>query len=99
MYGCAAWTLKKAEEKQLLVFEVAALRKILGIHIMDKMRNENITTALNLTDTIVQKVHERQHKWLGHIVRMDENSDPNTALHGRVEGTPGRGRPRTTWLK
>jgi len=41
VYCCEAWTLKKAEEKQLLVFETAALRKILGIHIMDKKRNEN----------------------------------------------------------
>jgi len=55
--------------------------------------------ALNLTDTVVQKVQERQHKWLGHIVRMDENRIANTVLHGRVEGTPRRGRPRTTWLK
>ena len=83
LYGCETWTLRKAEEKQLLVFEMAALRKILRIHIMDKIRNENIRKALNLTDTIVQKVHERQHKWLGHVLRMDGNRITNTALHGR----------------
>jgi len=51
-----------------IVFEMAALRKIglLGIHIMDKVRVENIRRALDLTDTIVQKVHERQHRWIGH---------------------------------
>jgi len=54
LYGHEARTHKKSEEK-LLVFEMAALRKILGIHIMDKMRNENIRMALNLSDTIVQK--------------------------------------------
>jgi len=65
------------------VIEVAALmRKILGIHIMDKMRNENIRMALNLTNTIVKKVYERQHKWL-------QTYRPN-GLHGRVEGTPRR---------
>jgi len=52
---------------------MAALRKILGIHITYKMRNKNIRMALNLTDTIAQKVRERQHKWHGHIGRMDKN--------------------------
>ena len=99
LYGCETWTLRKAEEKQRLVFEMAALRKILGIHIMDEIRNENIRKALNLTDTIVQKVHERHHKWLGHVLRMDENRIAITALHGRVEGTNKRGRPKTTWVK
>jgi len=50
--------LRKMKKTTILVFEMAALRKILGIHIMDKMRNENIRMALKMTDTIVQKVHE-----------------------------------------
>jgi len=50
LYGSEAWTLKNAEEKQLLVFETAALRKIINWHHHDV---ENIRRALNLTDTIV----------------------------------------------
>jgi len=42
LYGCETWTLRKAEERQLLVFEMASLRKILGFRIMDKMSNEDI---------------------------------------------------------
>jgi len=61
---CEEWTFEKAEEK-LLVFKMAAFRKILSINIMNKMINENIRRALNLTDTIVQKVRERQHRRLG----------------------------------
>ena len=43
--------------------------------------------ALNLTDTIEQKVHERQHKLLGHVLRLDENKIANNALHKRAEAT------------
>ena len=87
--------------KQMIkqVFEMAALRKILGIHVMVKIRIENIRKALNLTDTIVQKVHDRQSKLLGHVLRMDENRIANTAQHGRVEGTNKRRRPKKTWVK
>jgi len=101
LYGCETWTLKKAEERQLLVLRWQPLRKILGIHIIDKMRNEHIGMALNVSDTIVQKVHERQHRWLGLVLWMDENRIASTVLHGRMERTPkrgGRGRQRTTWL-
>ena len=52
-----------------------------------------------MTDTIVQKVHERQRKWLGHVLHMDENRIAYTALHGGVEGTNKRGRSKTTWVK
>ncbi len=72
LYGCEAWTLRSAEEKQLLVFEMAALRKILGVRIIDKMRNDDIRKALNQTETIMQKVHERQHQWFGHVLHMDK---------------------------
>ncbi len=61
LYGCEAWTLRSAEKKQLLVFEMAALRKILGVRIIDKMRNDDIRKALNQAEMIMQKVHERQH--------------------------------------
>lgn len=33
---------RSAEEKQLLVFEMAAFRKLLGVRLIDKMRNDDI---------------------------------------------------------
>ncbi len=74
LYGCEAWTLRSAEEKQLLVFEMTALRKILGVHIIDKMRNDDIRKALNQTETIMKNV---QHQWLGHVLRMIKNRIAN----------------------
>ena len=65
---------------------------------IDKMRKDDIRKALNQTETVVQTVHRRQHQWLGHVLRMDKNRIANIALHGRVEGTARRGRPRTTWM-
>lgn len=85
---------RSVEEKQLLALEMAALRKLLGVHILDK----KIRKALNQIQTIMQKVHERQHQWLGHVLRMDKNRIANIALNTRVEGTTKRGRPRITWM-
>ncbi len=48
------------------------------------MRNDDIRTALNQTDTIM----------FGHVLRMHAN----ITLHGRVEGTAKIGRPIVTWM-
>ncbi len=58
-----------AEEKQLLVFEMAALGKILGVRIIDKMRNDDSRKALNQTEAIMKN---GQHQWFGHVLRMDK---------------------------
>ncbi len=55
LYGCEAWRLRSAEDKKKLLFEMAALRKILGVCIIDKMRNDDIRKALNQTEMIMQK--------------------------------------------
>ncbi len=98
LYGCEAWTLRSAKENQQLVFEMAALRKILGVRIIDKMRNDDIRKALNQTEAIMKNVHDRQHQWFGHVLHMDKNRIANITLHGRVEGTAKRGCLRITWM-
>ncbi len=71
-----------AEENQLLVFEMAALRKILGVRIIDKMRNDDSRKALNQTEAIKKN---GQHQWFGHVLRMDKNRIASITVHGRVE--------------
>ena len=48
--------------------------------------------------TIVQVVYQRQHRWLGHTLRLDSGRIAITALQGKVEGVRRQGRPRATWL-
>jgi sorting nexin-29 len=99
LYGCETWTLRAKEESMLNVFEMAALRKIAGVKLIDKIRNEAIREQLGQRRTIVNEVHERQNRWLGHVLRMDGNRIPITTLEGRVEGVRRQGRPRTSWTQ
>ena len=64
LYGCQIWTLNQAAENKILVFEMAVLRKILGITRLDKIRNVDIRTGLGCNKTLVQVIHERQHRWM-----------------------------------
>lgn len=99
LYGCETWTLRKAEEKKLLVFEMAALRKILGVSRLDKIRNEEIRRRTGCNRTVVQVIYERQHRWLGHVLRMNDERIARTALHGKVDGKRRQGKPKLTWIK
>ena len=70
IYGCESWTLTASVEKKLLTYEMAALRSILGVRKLDKIRNKEIRRRLGCTNTLVQLVCVRQHKWLRHVLRM-----------------------------
>ena len=97
LYGCETWTLRAKEEAMLNVFEMAALRKIAGLKLIDNVRNETIRDKLGQQQTIVQTIHERQTRWLGHILRMNEKRIPKVILEGKVEGVRRQGKPRTNW--
>ena len=98
LYGCETWTLTATLEKKLLTFEMAALRTILGVRKLDKIRKKEIRKRVGCTNIIVQVVYTRQPKWLGHVLRMDQEHIAKTVLHGKVEGTRRRGKPKTTWI-
>ena len=70
MLDAKTWTLRQAEEKKLLVFEMAAIRRILGVRRIEKIRNEEIRTRTGCVNTTVQ-VYQRQHRWLGHTLKLD----------------------------
>jgi hypothetical protein len=61
-------------------------------------RNQEIQEIINDED-VVRTVKSRRLEWLGHVERMDDNRKPKKILHGRMEGTRKRGRPRKRWLQ
>ena len=85
-------------ENKLLVFEMAALRRMLGVSRRDKIRNVDIRERLGVKETLVQKVYQRQHTWLGHVWRMNNERIAKFALEGKVEGKRRVGKPKISWL-
>lgn len=81
----------------LEVFEMAALCKIAGVNLVDRIRNDDIRAELGQKRKISDEVHERQTRWLGHVLRMDNERILKMVLEGRMEGTRRAGRPRINW--
>ena len=46
---------------------------------------------------IAKRITTQQFHWLGHVVRMDEDSPPRRLFHAMVGGHRRKGQPRTRW--
>ena len=97
-YGCETWILKKKDEQRLLVFEMACLRKILGVTRLDKVRNTAIRESLNFHISIVNRVRAKQLSYFGHVKRMPSFRYPKITLEGIIPSIRPRGRPPMRWL-
>ena len=96
-YGAETWTLTKSVSARLAVFERKVLRRILGavkqgdnwrIRYNSELYEINLETYVKLT----------RLRWLGHVVRMDNNRRVKIIHNGMPEGTRTRGRPRQRWM-
>ena len=99
MYESECWTLRKEDERRLLVAEMTWLRRIRGRSRRERIRNEKTKEELGAEEMVIKKIKRRRPTWFGHVERMEGKrlGLPNTALHGHVRGE-SRGRPRKRWM-
>ena len=92
------WTLKKADEKRLVAFEMRCYRRLLRIRWQDFQTNESIRIQFSRQHTIMDRVRRRKLELFGHICRMPDNRTLKRVLFGAVEGRNYQGRPRKRWV-
>jgi len=85
-YGSETWTLTKADENLLRIFERKILRKIYGpIQEEDTWRirnNEELNRSVDGED-IVKFIKAQRIRWLGHVKRMEVGAMPRKMMEGR----------------
>ncbi|XP_072041667.1 uncharacterized protein [Amphiura filiformis] len=97
-YASEAWTIKKRDEQRLLVFEMACLRKILGVTRRDRIRNTSIRDTLDYQCTVMNKIRAKQLSYYGHVKRMPPSRYPKIVLEGTIPGKRPKGRPPIRWM-
>ncbi|XP_055371836.1 uncharacterized protein LOC129605867 [Condylostylus longicornis] len=97
-YGCECWTLKTSDSNLLSVFERKMLRKIYGpVRNEDgtyRIRNNNELEELIKHQTVIRYIKAQRIRWLGHVIRMPEDSKAQIILNRKEYGTQARGRPK-----
>ena len=101
VYGAESWTLSAADEKSLGTFERKVLRKIYGPIFADGEYRRRMNSELyNLYNDveIVSRVKLQRLRWLGHVVRMDEEAPARKVFETAPSGgSRRRGRPFLRW--
>ena len=94
LYGCEAWTLYRRHIKQLESFHMRSLRSILKIRWQDKVTNIEVLDRAG-SISIEAMILRKQLRWVGHVIRMDDQRLPKQLLFGELcSGRRNRGRPR-----
>ena len=86
------------DEQRLDVFLHKCLRRILRIFWPMMVSNEELQRRAQ-TELISKQVRRRRWKWIGHVLRMNQDRTPSVALTWAPEGKRKRGRPKETWRR
>jgi len=70
----------------------------MGITWKGKVSNERVRAQTQL-EKINLIVKERRLRWLGHVLRMDNNRLPRQAVHWNISNTKRKpGKPQKNWI-
>ncbi len=91
-------TLTKALAHKIDVFQRSLLRRVVGTRRVEKMSNIDLYCK---TETIPwsQTIKRRRLNWLGHLLRLPDETPAKQALKEFLRKTKRPpGKPKTTWL-
>ena len=98
LYGSECWKMTKETCKKLDTFQTKCLRRIRRILWPEKIKNEDLHKSCNM-EPISACVKRRRLRWLGHVLRLPNNSLARMALRWTPQGKRKRGRPKITWRR
>jgi len=79
-YNSETGILTAETNRQLRVFEMGCLRRIMDVTRRDHIKNVDIRTSWHYKEDIVERIQARKLRYFGHVVRMDQHRLPNIAL-------------------
>ena len=94
LYGSETWTLYRKHVNKLEQFHQRALRCILGIRWQDRITNTEVLNR-STSQSIESLLVKAQLRWVGHVIRMEDNRMPKQLLYGELaSGKRNLGRPK-----
>ena len=97
IYGSECWGLKKKDQRKLLTTEMSMLRKMLGVTLRDKIRNEEVRRRTTVMTSVVTVVEQNKLRWYGHVLRKEKEDVVKQAWEEPVRGKRSRGRQLKRW--
>ena len=98
IYASESWIhSQKSETQLLLVSEMGCFRSLLGLILMDRIRNDEIRNRLGVTTTIVDIIRKRRLSWFGHVIRRGLDSTVKIVFKDDFTNPRPREKPPKRW--
>ena len=98
IYGSETWSIKLEQTRRFERAEMRMVRWMCGVSLREKKRSDDLRSMLGIEN--VKHVMARSRlRWMGHVLRKDDDDWVKGCMEFEVEGTRCRGRPKLTWRK
>ena len=97
MYGCASWTIKKAECRRIDAFELWCWRRLLRVPWTARRSNQSILKEISPECSLERLMLKLKLQYFGHLMWRADSFE-KTMMLGKIEGRRRRGWQRRTWL-
>ena len=96
MYGCANWTIKKAECRRIDAFELSCWRRLLRVPGTARRSSQSILKEISPEYSLEGLMLKLKLQYFSHLMRRTDSFEKSLML-GNIEGRR-RGRQRMRWL-
>ena len=97
MYGCASWTVKKAECRRIDVFELWCWRRLLRVPWTARRSNQSTLKEISPGSSLEGMMLKLKLQYFGHLTQRIDSLE-KTLMLGGIGGRRRRGRQRMRWL-
>ena len=97
MYGCESWTTKKAESRQIDVFELWCWRRLLRVPWTAKRSYQSILKEISPGCSLERLMLKLKLQYFGNLMWRADSLE-KTLMLGKIEGRRRRRRQRMRWL-
>ena len=101
IYGCESWTIKKAEDRRIVAFELWCWRRqsswTLWVPWTGRRSNQSILKDISPGCSLEGLVLKLKLQYFDHLIRRADSFE-KTLMLGKIEGRRKRGWQRMRWL-
>ena len=90
MYGCASWTIKKAEHRRMDAFELWCWRKLLRVPWTARRSHQSILKEISPEYSLEGLMLKLKLQYFGHLMQRTDSFE-KTLMLGKIEGRRRRG--------
>ena len=97
MCECESWTIKKAESRRIVGFELWCWRRLLRVPWTTRKSNQSILKEISPGCSLEGLILMLKLQYFGHLMRRADSFEKTLMLR-KIEGRKRRGRQRMRWL-